>query len=119
MGKKTETKATITKETITKATMTRLTTFEFAQLFNTAVRGDAKYGERSVGNVKIGETVPATRKAIADFTGLSYNALVAREKSYRAKGVNLLILSRGKRGAAINADAINAALAAEDAKPSA
>jgi hypothetical protein len=97
-----------------------LTKAEFAQRFNRGVSGKAVYDATSDGSnleppikVVVGEAVPVSRKHIAAYCGLSYNALIAREKSARAGGINLTALAKGKRGKSNDVDAINKLLAVD------
>lgn len=99
----------------------RLSREDFARRVNTAIRGNAKYDSVSDGSklkpaltVKVGDAVPVSRKHIAAYCGMSYNAFIAREKSCREAGINLLDLPRGKRGKGADVADINKALA-EDA----
>ena len=101
--------------TKTRVTMDALT---YAERFNAVVGGMASFDETSDGSklepkmdIAFGTIVPATRRGIAAYNGMSYNASLAREKAYRKSGVNLSELPKGKRGKSINVDAINEALA--------
>lgn len=98
----------------------RLSKLEFAKRFNRAVSGKATFDAISDGSkltppvkVTVDQPVPVSRKHIAAYCGLSYNALIAREKSARTSGINLATLERGKRGKSANVDEINAALATD------
>lgn len=99
MGGKTKTK--------TKRNRSSLTTEQFAHCFNDVVDGKAVFSN--------GQPVPVSRKGIADYCGLSYNAMIAREKSARKKGVNLRPLAAGKRGKGTDVASINASIAERDA----
>jgi len=73
-----------------------LTDEQFLDRWNLVAGGEAKFDERSevIKNKKgedtvkkitpiVGETVPKSRGGVAVFCGMSYNAVINREKSYR------------------------------------
>jgi hypothetical protein len=103
-------------QTATKTpTMSQL---DFCRRFNAVCRGEATYDETSQSvkfdpevTFEAGAKVPATRKGIAVYCGLSYNAMLSREKQYKEQGANLFDLAKGKRGRTTDIAAINAALA--------
>jgi hypothetical protein len=112
-------KAKTKKRTRTNSPLTPL---QFAERYNDAVDGKAVFDKISDGSklkpkmvFNLGDTVPATRRAMAAMMGLSYNAFIAREKSAIKKGINLKFLAKGKRGKATNVEYINTQLAMREA----
>lgn len=91
----------------------------FATAWNDVADGKAVYTETSApsGSIKrvtVGAKVPKTRTGVAALLNMEYNAVVNRERGYREKGVKLKDLEAGKRGATLDVEAINAALADQE-----
>ena len=94
-----------------------ITAREFRLRFNEVAEGKAKFDEKSSDKgkgvagkitVKVGESVPQTRLGVAAYCGLSYQATLGRERTYREKGIQLNDLEKAKRGSSLDVEAINA-----------
>jgi hypothetical protein len=116
-----ETKEEVATETETETVKKkRVSQIDFCDAFNAVAKGTATFTEASKPNktvkvTKAGELVPQTRMGLAALLGMKYNAVVNRERNYREAGVNLLGLAAAKRGASLDVEALNAAIA-ESAK---